>query len=223
MLNETGKCKEGMIGASLANLTVVFCRALRGLRACWHPAFVFGSLACWAARDCGSVSALLAWLTVIVAVQCGNCGTADVLLVCSEVLRAGRHWDCGVAGVLLAWLTAIAARQCGGCAAASLLACSAGLLPGWLTRQPLACPLGARCWGMVCCVCLAALHRAYGGWASCLRQSILTSGFHVWGPMCRRGFRARRPHSCGSRTERRVARCAARCTGCFPAWRPFPR
>lgn len=26
-----------------------FCRALRGLRACWHPACAFGSLACWAA------------------------------------------------------------------------------------------------------------------------------------------------------------------------------
>ena len=222
-----------------------FCRALRGLRACWHPAFAFGSLACWAARDCGSVSALLAWLTVIVDVQCGNCGTADVLLVCSEVLRAGRRRDGGAAGVLLAWLTAIAARQCGGCGAASLLACLAVLLPGWLmncqrpvyvlggltcwappgwlTRQLLACPLGARCWGMVCCVCLAALHRASGGWASCLRQSILTSGFHVWEPMYRRGFRVRRPRSCGSRTERRVARCAVRCTGCFPAWKPFPR
>lgn len=52
MLNETGKCKEGAIGASLANLTVVVCRALRGLRglrACSHPACAFGGLVCWAA------------------------------------------------------------------------------------------------------------------------------------------------------------------------------
>ena len=49
MLNETGKCKEGTVGVSLANLTVVFCRALRGLRACSHPACAFGGLACWAA------------------------------------------------------------------------------------------------------------------------------------------------------------------------------
>ena len=75
---------------------------------------------------------MLVWLTAIAAVQCGNCGTADVLFVCSEVLRAGQHWGCGAVGALLAWLTAIAARQCGGCAAASLLACSAVLLPGWL-------------------------------------------------------------------------------------------
>lgn len=129
----------------------------------------------------------------------------------------------GWRGCWFAWLTVIVARQCGGCGAASLLACSAVLLPGWLTRQLLACPLGACCWGMVCCVCLTALHRAYGGWASCLRQSILTSGFHVWGLMYRRGFRARRPRSCGSRIERRVARYAAHCTGCFLAWRPFPR
>ena len=49
MLNETGKCKEGTDGASLANLTVVFCRALWGLRACSHLACAFGGLACWAA------------------------------------------------------------------------------------------------------------------------------------------------------------------------------
>lgn len=49
MLNETGKCKEGTVGASLANLTVIFCRALRGLQACLHPACAFGGLACWAA------------------------------------------------------------------------------------------------------------------------------------------------------------------------------
>ena len=75
---------------------------------------------------------MLAWLTAIAAVQCGNCGTADVLLVCSEVVRAGQRRDGGAVGALLAWLTAIAARQCGGCAAASLLACSAVLLPGRL-------------------------------------------------------------------------------------------
>ena len=49
MLNETGKCKEGTVGASLANLTVVFCRALWGLRACSHLACAFGGLACWVA------------------------------------------------------------------------------------------------------------------------------------------------------------------------------
>ena len=49
MLNETGKRKEGTVGASLANLIAVFCRALRGLRACSHPACAFGGLACWAA------------------------------------------------------------------------------------------------------------------------------------------------------------------------------
>ena len=142
-----------------------FCRALRGLRACWHPAYAFGSLACWAApgwRGCWCLACMVD----------GHC---------RQIARGMR-----------------------GC-------------------QPLACLLGARCWGMVCCVCLAALHRAYGGWASCLRQSILTSGFHVWGPMCRRGFRARRLRSCGLRTEQRAARYAVRCTGCFPAWKLFPR
>ena len=223
MLNETGKCKEGAVGASLANLTVVFCRALRGLRACSHPACAFGGLTCWAAlglRGCRRLACMAD----------GHCRRAmRELRNCRCFARVLGGLACWVAlglrgcSALLAWLTAIAARQCGGCAAASLLACSAVLLPGWLTRRSLACPLGAHCWGMVCCVYLAALHRAYGGWASCLHQSILTSGFHVWGAMCRRGFRARRPHSCGSRTERRVARCAARCTGCFPAWRLFPR
>ena len=220
-----------------------FCRALRGLRACWHPACAFGSLACWAAsgwRVCKRLACMAD----------GNCRRAMRELrncrLFARVLGGLACWASpGFRGCWFAWLTVIVARQCGGCGAASLLACFAVLLPGWLmncqrpvyvlggftcwaapgwlTRQLLACPLGARCWGMVCCVCLAALHRAYGGWASCLRQSILTSGFHVWGLMYRRGFRARRPRSCGLRTEQRVARCAARCTGCFPAWRLFPR
>ena len=204
MLNETGKCKEGTVGASLANLTVVFRRALRGLRACSHPACAFGGLVCWAAlgwRGCGRLACMADGHCR--QGQCGGCAAAS-LLACSAVLLPGWLMNCQRPVYVL-----------GG------LACRAA--PGWLTRRSLACPLGAHCWGMVCCVCLAALHRACGGWASCLRQSILTSGFHVWGPMCRRGFRARRPHSCGSRTERRVARCAARCTGCFPAWRLFPR
>ena len=198
-----------------------FCRALRGLRACWHPACAFGCPACWAApgfRGCQCLAC----------VADGHCRRAMRELrncrLFARVLEGLACWAApGFRGCWFAWLTVIVARQCGGCAAASLLTCSAVLLPGWLTHQPLACPLGARCWGMVCCVCLAALHRAYGGWASCLRQSILTSGFHVWEPMYRRGFRARRPRSCGLRTARRVARCAARCTGCFPAWKLFPR
>lgn len=49
MLNGKDKCREEAVDVSLANLTVVFCRALRGLRACWHPACAFGSLACWVA------------------------------------------------------------------------------------------------------------------------------------------------------------------------------
>lgn len=203
MLNEKGRCKEGGDWCLACVFDRRFCRTLRGLRTCWHSACAFGSLACWAARNCGFVGALLAWLTVIVARQCGGCAPAS-LLACSAVLLPGWLMNCQRPVYVLGGFTCWAA-------------------PGWLTRQLLACPLGARCWGMVCCVCLAALHRAYGGWASCLRQSILASGFHVWGLMCRRGFRARRPHSCGSRTERRVARCAARCTGCFPVWKPFPR
>lgn len=203
MLNETSKCKEGTVGTSLANLTVVFCRALRGLRAYSHSVCAFGGLACWAAlglRGCRRLACMAD----------GHCRQAVRGMRGCQIARM----RCGLAAGLADELPTSCLRARRSCvlSGGGLADSSVSRLPAW--RSLLGDGM-LRLSGSVA-PCLQ-------GVASCLRQSILTSGFHVWGPMCRRGFRARRPPSCGSRTERRVARCAARCTGCFPAWRLFPR
>lgn len=180
-----------------------FCRALRGLRACWHPACAFGSLACWAAsgwRVCKRLACMAD----------GNCRQVVRGMRGCQLARMLFGLAAGLADELPA--SCLRARRSYGLSAAGLVDSPVSRLPAW--RSLLGDGM-LRLSGSVA-PCLR-------GWASCLRQSILTSGFHVWGPMCRRGFRARRPRSCGLRTEQRVARCAARCTGCFPAWRLFPQ
>ena len=66
MLNEKGRCKEGTIGASLADLTVVFVGRCGDCGLVGIPLARLVVLRAGRRRDGGSVSALLAWLTVIV-------------------------------------------------------------------------------------------------------------------------------------------------------------
>ena len=67
MLNEKSRCKEGAIGASLADLTVVFVGRCGDCGLVGIPLTRLVVLRAGRRRDGGAAGVLLVWLTVIVA------------------------------------------------------------------------------------------------------------------------------------------------------------